>query len=204
MIPHGGIVHQFILKTFATTGRSPTLEDIQQEFKLSSIGEADKLVADLERLGAIHRNPGDREITHAYPFSNEPTPHHVQLADGPRVYAMCALDALGIPFMLKQDATIHSVCAQCAGEIQIQIQSERITTYSSERIVIWYPHVQEECVAAVDLCHQLNFFCSVDHLERWNGEHPEKRGHLLTLEQALEGGRRTFETLLQEPDRCCS
>src|SRR5215831_684656 len=108
MIPQGGALHRFILETFARTGHSPTLEDIQHKFVLSSIKEADSRVAELERRGSVHRNPGDREITHAYPFSNEPTSHRVQLANGPQVYAMCAIDALGMPFMLKKDAKIRS------------------------------------------------------------------------------------------------
>jgi len=83
MIPPGGVLHQFILETFAKTGRSLTLENIQREFTLSGIEEADSLVAKLERQGSVHRNSGDRVITHAYPFSNEPTAHRVQLADGP-------------------------------------------------------------------------------------------------------------------------
>ncbi len=198
MIPQGGALHRFILETFARTGHSPTLEDIQRKFALSSIKEADSLVAELERRGSVHRNPGDRAITHAYPFSNEPTPHTVQLVDGPQVYAMCAVDALGIPFMLKKDAEIRSACVQCGGKVQIQVKSEQITQQSPESIVVWFPTVKEQCVAATDLCPDVNFFCSPEHLKQWNTEHPGQSGEMLTLAQALEGGRRTFEPLLQE------
>ena len=198
MIPQGGALHRFILKTFARTGHSPTLEDIQRQFALFSIKEADSLVAELERRGSVHRNPGDRELTHVYPFSNEPTPHKVQVVDGPQVYAMCAVDALGIPFMLKKDAEIRSACVQCGGEILIQVKSEQITQQSPEGIVVWFPTVKEKCVAATDLCPEVNFFCSPDHLKQWTTEHPGQSGELLTLVQALEEGRRTFEPLLQE------
>jgi hypothetical protein len=34
-----------------------------------------------------------------YPFSRTPTRHRVQLAGTPPVWAMCAIDALGIPQM---------------------------------------------------------------------------------------------------------
>lgn len=197
MIPRGGALHRFILEMFAKTGRSPILEDIQREFALSSREEADSLVAELERRGSVHRNPGDREITHAYPFSNEPTPHKVQVVDGPQVYAMCAVDALGIPFMLKKDTEICSACVQCGDEIQIQVKSEQITQQSPEGITVWLPTVKEKCVAATDLCPDINFFCSPAHLKQWNTEHPEQNGQLLTLTQALAYGRKTFEPLLQ-------
>lgn len=203
IIPRGGAVHQFILKTFAKTGRCPTLVDVQREFKLASVEEADALIAELERLGSVHRDPGDRKITHAYPFSNEPTPHRVQLADGPQVYAMCAIDALGIPFMLKQDVEISSSCAHCGGKIEIQIQSGRITQHSPQNIVVWYPNVHEGCVAATDLCPQVNFFCLSQHLKQWTVEHPKQTGRRLTLEQGLKGGCQAFETLLQGPDQRC-
>jgi hypothetical protein len=202
MIPQGGTLHQFILETFAKTGRSPTLEGIQHQFALSSIEEADALVAELEQRGSVHRNPGDREITHAYPFSNEPTSHRVQLANGPQVYAMCAIDALGMPFMLKKGAKIRSACAYCEGEIQLQVQAGQIIQHSPEGMVVWLPTMREKCVAATDLCPELNFFCSPAHLSQWSTEHPEQHGQLLTLTQAVEYGRKTFEPLLQGATSC--
>ncbi|MGH8006550.1 MAG: alkylmercury lyase family protein [Candidatus Binatia bacterium] len=199
MIPPGGAVHRFILETFAKTGHSPTLEDIRQVFApLSSVEVADSLVAELERRGSVHRNAGDREVTHAYPFSNEPTPHKVQLADGPQVYAMCAIDALGMPFMLKKDAEIYSACTQCRGEIQIQFQSGHIRQERPKGIVVWFPAMKEKCLAATDLCPAVNFFCSAVHLGQWRAGHPVQSGQRLTLLQALEHGRKTFEPLLQE------
>lgn len=204
MIPQGGIVHRFILETFAKTGRSPTLEDIKREFVLSSIKEADSLVAELDRRGSVHRNPGNREITHAYPFSNESTSHRVQLANGPQAYAMCAIDALGMPLMLKRDAKIRSACAHCGGEIQLQVEAGQIAQHCPEGLVVWLPTVREKCVVATDLCPELNFFCSPEHLTRWSTNHPEQSGQLLTLTQALEYGRRTFELLLQGSTDGCA
>ncbi len=203
MIPQGGALHRFILEVFAKTGRLPTLEDIQREFALSSREKADSLVAELERRGSVHRSPGDQEITHAYPFSNEPTPHRVQLVKRPQVYAMCAVDALGMPFMLRRDAEIRSTCAHCGGEIQIQVQTEQITRHSPEDVVVWFPTVTEQCVVATDLCPALNFFCSPAHLQQWSAEHPERHGQLLTLPQAVEYGQKTFEPLLQGATEGC-
>lgn len=198
MIPQGGTVHQFILKTFATTGGAPTLEDIQAHCGFASVEEANTRVTELEERGCIHRKAGDRAITHAYPFSNEPTQHRVHLAGGPQVYAMCAVDALGMPFMLKRDAEIHSHCTQCQAAVTVHIHHEEVTQQSPSGLIVWLPTVQGKCVAATDLCPSLNFFCSAAHLNQWRAAHPEKHGEILTLEQALTYGRNTFEPLLQD------
>ena len=198
MIPQGGPIHRFILQTFATTGQAPTLEAIQARFDLASLDEADTRLRDLEEGGCIHRKEGDRLVTHAYPFSNEPTPHRVSLADGPQVYAMCAIDALGMPFMLKRDAQIHSECTQCQDEVTVHIQHEWLTQHSPAGLVVWFPTVQGSCVAATDLCPSVNFFCSATHLDQWRAAHPEKQGEQLSLELALAGGRNVFEPLLQD------
>lgn len=203
MIAQEEVAHKFILETFARTGRSPTIEEIRREFGMPSVSEAELLVQALERRGSIHRNPGDQEVSHAYPFSNEPTLHRVRLAGGPEVYAMCAIDALGMPFMLKRNADVGSACAQCGGHIRIQIKSEQIVERSPDEIVVWLADRKEGCVAAVDLCPDLNFFCSPRHLEEWKVKRPEQSGQMLTLDQALQGGRQTFEKLLQAQSSCC-
>ena len=199
MIPQGGAIHHFILETFAKTGRSPALEDVRSRFDLESLQEVEAALADLARRGSIHRNSGDPFVTHAYPFSNEPTRHRVRLAAGPDVYAMCAIDALGMPFMLKQDAEIASACEQCGGDIELQIGNGNITHKSPGEIVVWYGVIEEGCVVATDLCPDLNFFCSSKHLEAWTKEHPNRAGAMLTLDQALERGRQSFEKLMQDP-----
>jgi hypothetical protein len=198
MIPQGGAVHRFILETFATTGHAPTREDIQAKLRLTSVEEAEALIAELEEKGCVHRKAGDHTVTHAYPFSHERTQHRVHLAGGPQVYAMCAMDALGMPFMLKCDAEIHSLCTQCQDAVTILIQHEEVRHQSPSGLVVWFPTVQGTCVAATDLCPSLNFFCSAAHLNQWCAAHPEKHGEMLTLEQALVDGRKTFEPLLQE------
>jgi hypothetical protein len=56
----------------------------------------------------VHIDPASGTISVAYPFSGRPTPHRVQFDDGIQVWAMCALDALGIPQMTRRDAQISS------------------------------------------------------------------------------------------------
>ena len=190
--------HRFVLETFAETGHSPSLEEIRRRFGLASVSDAEALVVELERGGSIHRNAGDATITHAYPFSNEPTAHRVQLAGGPDVYAMCAIDALGMPYMLKQNAEITSVCEQCAASIAVRIEGQQAVQRSPSDIVVWYAKAGEGCVLATDLCPKLNFFCSAAHLDAWQAQHPGNEGRMLNFEQAVEAGRKSFENLMQD------
>ena len=50
-----------------------------------------------------------RVVAVAYPFSGRPTRQQVELDGFPAVYAMCAIDALGIPAMAGRDGRIAAV-----------------------------------------------------------------------------------------------
>ena len=203
-IPRSGPFHQYVLQTFAETGHSPTLEHIRDRFSLRTLSEADAMVAALELAGSIHRNPGDGAITHAYPFSNEPTAHRVLLAGGPQVYAMCAIDALGMPFMLRRDADIVSTCARCGVEVRVEVRSGRVTAYAPSDVTVWLGEMSEGCVAATDLCPDLNFFCSPVCVDAWTIVRPDTRGERLNFDEALTRGRQVFEGLLYGTDDCCA
>lgn len=190
-------LQRFILETFAATGQSPSIEDIRTRFELASPDEAESQVAALERAGAIHREAGDTVITHAYPFSNNPTEHRVQLAGGPQVFAMCAIDALDMPFMLRRDARIQSACAECGDDVRIEIAHQEIIDHSPGSVVVWLAQRVAGCVAATDLCPDLNFFCSPGHLAAWR-ERTAGSGDELSVAEALARGRQAFEHVLAE------
>jgi hypothetical protein len=194
--PRRDPLHLFILESFAATGCSPSLEEIRERFELSTLGEAEAQVSALERSGTIHRNPGDTAISHAYPFSNEPTAHRVRLADGPEVYSMCAIDALGMPFMLRRDADIVSRCEGCGADVWIEVRGREIANHEPTDIAVWLAEHRDGCVAATDLCPDLNFFCSPDHLTRWR-DRAGASGAQLSLNEALTRGREIFERLME-------
>ncbi|XDO64454.1 organomercurial lyase [Streptomyces sp. RLB1-33] len=66
----------------------------------------------------------------AYPFSATPTAHRVHIAHGTEVWAMCAIDALGIPDMLGTDALITSADP---------VTGETITVTSTGGHMTWQP-----------------------------------------------------------------
>src|SRR4030095_4984160 len=88
--PAGRTVHRAILLAFATTGLAP------DPSTLTAPGGRDTKIL----LGELHDRDVIRLDEHgriraAYPFSGWPTTHRVEIAGGPAVYAMCAIDALG-------------------------------------------------------------------------------------------------------------
>ncbi|MGH7253855.1 MAG: alkylmercury lyase family protein, partial [Nitrospiraceae bacterium] len=112
----------------------------------------------------------------AYPFSAAPTPHRVRLVDR-EVFALCAVDALGIPAMLQEGACILSQCGHCGSPVEIQARPEQLTRHLPSDTVVWFPIFSEDecCPVAESRCPYISFFCARDHLEAWhrgNGQPP--------------------------------
>lgn len=57
-----------------------------------------------EDLAHVESDGGS--VVVAYPFSGRPTDHVVEMTDTPRIHAMCAIDALGVPLMAGRDGRI--------------------------------------------------------------------------------------------------
>jgi hypothetical protein len=132
----------------------------------------------------------------AYPFRDQSS-YKVILEGGSRkVTAMCAVDALGIPFMLKENASIKSRCTYCNGEIEIRVENGEVTDYSATDIVVWAGKTCCSFKAATSVCNTLTFFCSMNHADKWRSEKMQE-GWALTLPEALHVGKELFEDALK-------
>ncbi len=67
------------------------------------------------------------KITGLYPLSTLPTNHRVQIKGGNSVYAMCAIDSLGVAYELEKDVVISSSCSYCKRNIIIEIVEEKVS-----------------------------------------------------------------------------
>ncbi|MGH7342237.1 MAG: organomercurial lyase [Candidatus Rokuibacteriota bacterium] len=88
-----------ILRSFGA-GRPPgpdALADAASELDL----EVEPTLELLARADLVHQDPATGAIVVAYPFSGRPTAHRVHIGND-EVYAMCAIDALGIAPMLGE------------------------------------------------------------------------------------------------------
>jgi Alkylmercury lyase len=117
------------------------------------------------------------------------------------IYAMCALDALGIPLLLRRDARIASQDALTGETIHVQVQvtdAAALTEamgweaeWSPASTVIYarapeHEHEQECNVdAASACCPVINFFTTEAHARAWAEAHPVAGGVLLTQVDAI-------------------
>lgn len=185
---------KFIIRWMAKNGTPPSYTDIMKGLKLTA-SEVKRVIGLLHDADIILAKNGS--IASAYPFSASETRHRIVFNDGHAAYALCAVDALGIAFMLGEDITIQSRCPDCERDLSIVVKQGRITSRDPEETIVFISD-EGHCGRVSDTCCPLiNFFCSESHLQEWKWRNPwSSRGTTYTLEDALEYGRRIFGDML--------
>lgn len=77
----------------------------------------------------------DGQVTVAYPFAAAPTAFQVVLLGGEERYAVCAIDALGVPVMLGHPVTIRSRCHHCGEALKIDARPDG--PIGKTEIMVW-------------------------------------------------------------------
>jgi hypothetical protein len=213
LAPAGGglrAVQQQVLRSFAATGRPPpgsALAGIAARYGTT----AEAVLAKLHAADFVQLGPGG-DIHAAYPFSAVPTSHVVRITDGPRVHAMCAIDALGMAAMLGADVRIIST-DPCTGEpVTITVQADGETAawqpptavvFSGQRTSCGslgaHPGTPATAPAAKVSCGYRNFFAAPASAAAWASVHPEVTGQALDQTAALRLGVSIFGHLLTDP-----
>ncbi|WP_158888210.1 alkylmercury lyase family protein [Amycolatopsis anabasis] len=198
-LPHSvRAVHRTILRTFADTGTAPTRRQLATQ-----VGNRDAgLEATLDALTAADLIGIDEvgEIAYAYPFSTRPTAHRVRLPGGTQPYAMCAIDALGIPTMLGTDAVITSRDAETGEPITVDVTDHGTTTRWQPADAVVYLGSRTDCCATTSAgtcCGYINFFTSHRNALAWAENRPDLTGRVLDQDRALAAGVRCFGDLLR-------
>ncbi|WP_336882789.1 alkylmercury lyase family protein [Rhodococcus globerulus] len=186
-------VHHAILGGFAERGTSPTieyLEPIARQFDSS----ATAILRSLHDADVIRTNTSG-QIQSAYPFSASPTPHRVHLPSGVEVYAMCAIDALGISSMLGADTTITTSDAGDQAPITISVRG--IHAHAQPATAVVYVGSEAAQGPSADICcSHINFFKDRASGEAWATARPNVSGTVLDLDAATNVGAAVFGTLL--------
>ena len=97
-------VHQAVLRSFVHTGAAPDLPSLARH---AAPFEVSQVLAELADGDFLCLDPAG-QITAAYPFSALPTRHRVRITGEATVFAMCAIDALGISAMTGRPVVIES------------------------------------------------------------------------------------------------
>lgn len=181
-----GLYH-WILRSFAA-GQVPTPEALGAETGRRGL-RLDDVLATLAREDLVHVD-GSAAVIVAYPFSGRPTAHRVEL-DGQVVYAMCALDALGITPMLGTAIAIDSRDPLTGDAIHVDVTSDGEASWMPDAAVV----VAGSCCAGAAFqgcCGVLNFFAAAANAANWLAEHSDVRGHVISIPEAGAAGRAIF------------
>ena len=210
-----------ILRTFPARGRPPDPAQLGPLAERFAVPLAATL-ADFAAQDLLQLDAATGRIRAAYPFSGVPTVHQVRLAPGhvgghdgrtsQQVFAMCALDALGIPLMLRREATIVSRDALTNKPMEVHIApvgdaSEATLAGWSAR---WDPpsavvyaraaeheHEHDEGGAAAGACCPItNFFANAATAQQWAQTHLVPDGVMLAPDEALERAQALFGGVL--------
>lgn len=188
-------VHQAILRHFAATGTAPSHAEISSTAKAVGLDPA----AAVRGLAAedLVALDSDGQLVAAYPFSPTPTPHGVSLG-GVNVHAMCAIDALGMPFMLDTDAVIASTDPHSGHPVVVSI-ADGVATWRPPEAVVVYAASGAIGRSVDTCCSTINFFTSAGTAHAWVAARPTLAATVLTQDQSLALGRDIFEPLLSGP-----
>jgi hypothetical protein len=178
----------WILRRFAERGRPSAAETWEAAGGLGL--DPARALQTMATEDLVHTG-GDGEITVAYPFSGRPTEHHVRFEDGHEVYAMCAIDALGIAPMFDQSIEFLSNDPLTGERIEVVVTRDGTGKWQPEEaaVVCGASGGGESCCSC---CPVLNFFASAENGERWLEGRPDVRGQVMTMRHAVEVGRTVF------------
>jgi Alkylmercury lyase len=212
--------YRAIMLAFSEYGGPPDQQLLHKLAARFGLPVAETL-ADLAVKGLLQRDPATGAIHAAYPFSGQPTAHRVTLAAtqtatsdhaSRHVFAMCALDALGIPLMLQRDAQIASQDTLTGESVKVRIRmvdtSVRtdITRWEAQWLpagtVVYAraPEHEHEHDCGVDAsstcCPVTNFFTTEAHAHAWAHTHPVADGVIMTADEALSRADALFGGVL--------
>jgi alkylmercury lyase len=187
-------LHQAILGYFLEAGGPPGrswLDDTAARLGLDPAGAR----AGLAAADLMHVNGDSGRVQVAYPFSGVPSGHRVRLSGGREVWAMCAVDALGIPQMTGCDATITAADPHAGDPVRVSSRGGTWHWSPPSALVLWaYPSAGEH--AALCSCPHVSFVTSPGHAQAYLASHPELTGHLIGQPAAVELARALFGPLL--------
>lgn len=126
-------VLRVILDRFVVEGSPLGLEALSRHLQGRDPDEIREAVARLDQKDLILVQDG--KVALAYPFAGRPTAFRVSLSDGRERYAVCAIDALGVPALLGEPVVIRSSCHHCGEPLAIHVRPDG--PKGSAAVMVW-------------------------------------------------------------------
>jgi alkylmercury lyase len=191
------VLHQRLLGAFLTgTGPpdAPVAAGLAAELGL----DPPAALAALAAADLVHTDPATGSIAVAYPFSGRPTPYRVELAGGPAVFAMCAVDALGIPQMLRRDGQISSVDPTSGQPITVGVHAGAWCFQPATTVLLaGRTAAGDACDTAADwCCPYINFHTDREAADTYRRAHPGMTATLFGQAEAVKAAGQAFGGLL--------
>jgi NAD-dependent dihydropyrimidine dehydrogenase PreA subunit len=190
-------LHRAVLRRFLEAGAPPTARWLRQAAADAGLDAA--AVDELAAADAVH--VANRVVAVAYPFSGTPTPHRVALDGLPAVYAMCAIDALGLPAMTGRDGQITSADPHDGTPIVVTARGGTWSWAPSSAVVVAGRATDcgTECTSFEAMCPNTVFHASPESARAYLASHGGLDAQILGQDTAIECGRLNFGTLLTGP-----
>jgi alkylmercury lyase len=190
-------LHRAVLRRFLDVGAAPALSWMRQA--AADLGLGDSAVAELEAADLVHSD--GEMVTVAYPFSGRPTRQRVELDGFPAVYAMCAIDALGIPAMTGRDGRITSADPRDGAPILVSARGGQWRWTPAVAVVVLARTADcgRGCQAWEVLCPNTTFHASRDSAQDYLSARGGIEGRILGQRAAAEAGQHSFGSLLSGP-----
>lgn len=189
-------LHRRVLRSFLA-GSTPDAGDLRHWCAELGI-ELDDALAELQGRDALWIDSEGGAVAVAYPFSGTPTRHEVELtASGVRPFAMCAIDAVGVPFMADQAATIRSRDPKTGEGIEVRVDPAGLLQWDPPGAVV-LAALSGGGPSASCCCPHVNFVGSRDQAETLLTASSASHESIFEMPEAIDLGRRLFGTLLRD------
>jgi len=185
--------HQAVLRSFVHTGAAPGISSLARHAAPFDGSQVLAELADGDFLCLNHAG----QITAAYPFSALPTRHRVRISGAATVFAMCAIDALGISAMAGLPVVIESADPSTGQPVTVNVDRAD-STWDPATAVVYAGRTDGQCAgpSASVCCGYINFFATRAAASAWAATHPEIAGGILGQARALQAGIGIFGQLL--------
>jgi Alkylmercury lyase len=186
-------VHQAVLRSFVHTGAAPGISSLAGHARPFDVSKVLAELADGDFLCLDDAG----QITAAYPFSAMPTRHRVRITGGAAVFAMCAIDALGISAMTGRPVVIESADPATGEPVAVHVD-QASSTWDPGTAVVYVGRTGGGCAgpSASVCCGHINFFATRATASAWAASHPEITGGIVGQDRALQAGIGIFGQLL--------